>query len=157
MTGITLIAAHGLDYAIGRAGSIPWHYPEDFAHFKRETFGGTLIMGRKTFESIGRALPNRRTVVLTRQAAWTAEGVETVLNLDEAFSLTRDDEHVFGAGGEQVYRELFPLASHQILTVIPTVVPGADAHYPVYEEIKWETERDFISEAGLRYRWLARR
>lgn len=156
MSDLTLIAAHALDRAIGRGQEIPWHYSEDFAHFKRETLGHTLVMGRKTYESIGRPLPGRRTVVLTRQKDLVIAGVDIVHTVQEVLDLAAGESKVFGAGGEQVYRELLPHASHQVLTVIPIRVSDADAHYPLYDESEWLTEKDNVSEAGLRYLWLTR-
>lgn len=155
-TELTLIAAHSLDSAIGRRGEIPWHYREDFEHFKRETIGASLIMGRTTYDSIGRPLPGRRTVVLTRDSGWQADGTEVAHSAEEALELTADDELVFGAGGEQVYRALMPLASRQILTTIPLWVPDADAHYPAYAPEEWLVEREATSDAGLTYTWLVR-
>ena len=87
MTRITLLAALGSNRVIGRDGEMPWHLPEDLKHYKHTTMGHPLVMGRKTFESIGRALPGRRTIVITRQQGWSHPGVEAAHSLPEALSL----------------------------------------------------------------------
>ena len=89
---VTLIAAVARNGVIGAAGGIPWHLPEDFAHFKATTLGHTLVMGRATYESIGRPLPGRTTIVVTRDPAWTAEGVLVAHSLEEALALAGDDD-----------------------------------------------------------------
>ncbi|MGH3347465.1 MAG: dihydrofolate reductase, partial [Nocardioides sp.] len=81
---VVAVAAYAENRVIGDHGRIPWHIPDDFAHFKAETFGHTLVMGRLTFDSIGRPLPGRRTIVVTRNRAWSADGVEVVHSFDEA-------------------------------------------------------------------------
>ncbi len=133
---LTLIAAYARNRVIGDGPDIPWRSREDFAHFKATTLGHTLVMGRVTHESIGRPLPGRRTIVLTRDRGWSAEGVEVVHSLDEALALARTrsargDAEVFVAGGAQVYAAALPLATHQVLTEMHLDVEG-DAFYPEF-------------------------
>ncbi len=150
---LTLIAAHADNRVIGDHGRIPWHLPEDFAHFKAETLGHTLVMGRLTFDSIGRALPGRRTIVITRDRGWGADGVDVAHGLDEALELTGDDE-VYVAGGSQIYELAMPLATHQILTEVH-LSPDGDAHYPAYDAGEWH-ERRRVSRPDLDWVWLER-
>lgn len=132
---VTLIAAYARNRVIGDGPDIPWHSSEDFGHFKAMTLGHTLVMGRVTHEAIGRPLPGRRTVVLTRDRDWRAEGVRTATTLEEAYALAGDDE-IFVAGGAQVYAAALPGATHQILTEVHVDVPG-DAHYPEFDLDEW--------------------
>lgn len=158
---LTLIAAMDAHRAIGRGNGIPWHYPEDFAHFKRETLGKALVMGRATWESIGRPLPGRETVVLTRDPSWKPVGYEASVpvahSLEEALAVARSlAPEVAVAGGAQVYAQALPLATHQVLTHLPLTVEGAGAFYPAFAEEEWEEARR-VESAGLVYRWLLRR
>lgn len=160
-TQVIAVAAHSLNQAIGRNNEIPWHYPEDFAHFKRETLGKTLIMGRATWDSIGRPLPGRNTIVLTRSKTWQPKGYEDRVgvahSLRDGLTLAAAQEQaIVIAGGEQVYRAAQPFLTHQILTTIPLIVESADAFYPDYDEADWTVTR--LEETnGLTYRWLERR
>lgn len=160
MSDLTLIAAHGLDRAIGAAGHLPWHYPKDLAHFKRETSGATLIVGRTTWESFNGPLPGRKTVVMTRQQNWDSgypeDEVKLASSVEEALAKAKTfDRPIFCAGGEQTYRMFLPRATHQILTLIPEVVPNADAFYPIFNENEWSIDRTLV-EDGLKYVWLSR-
>ncbi len=138
---LTLIAAHARGRVIGDGPDIPWHSREDFAHFKATTLGHTLVMGRLTHESIGRPLPGRRTIVITRNPSWTTDGVDVAHSLDEALELA-GDQQVFVAGGAQIYALALPSATHQILTEVHLDVPG-DAFYPVFDTEAWvETNRE---------------
>ncbi len=115
-----LIVAMSPDRVIGRDGKIPWHYPEDLKRFKRLTLGGTLIMGRKTFESVGRALPGRRNVVISRSDV-RAEGVETFRSVSEA--LATCEGPVWFAGGREIYAEAMNLSDAIDVTYVPDKVP----------------------------------
>ncbi|WP_426246645.1 dihydrofolate reductase [Nocardioides sp. LHG3406-4] len=150
---VTLIAAYADNRVIGDHGRIPWHIPEDFAHFKAETLGHTLVMGRLTFDSIGRPLPGRRTIVVTRNRSWGADGVEVAHGLGEALALAADDE-VYVAGGTQIYDLALPLATHQILTEVHLSPPG-DAHYPELEAGEWQETRR-VTRPDLDWVWLVR-
>lgn len=138
---ITVLAAVGANLVIGRDGAMPWHLPQDLAHFKATTMGHTMVMGRKTFEAIGRALPGRRTIVITSQLDWHAAGVEVAHSLAEALALAGPTE-VFVVGGGQVYREAMPFADQMILTEIEQS-PDGDAHFPAFGPDHWhETARE---------------
>lgn len=139
---ITAVAAYAAGRVIGDHGRIPWHIPEDFAHFKRVTMGKTMVMGRLTYDSIGRPLPGRRTIVVTRNREWHVEGVEVAHSLDDALALVDPTAEVIIAGGAQIYAESMPMLTHQILTEIDLDVPG-DAFYPDFSREDWrETHRE---------------
>ncbi len=140
---LTLIAAYARNRVIGNRGSIPWHSRPDFEHFKAATIGQTLIMGRLTHESIGRALPERRTIVITRNPDWHDAGVEVAHSLDEAIALSAKrpvGEIDYVAGGAQIYDLALPLADRQVLTEIDVEVPG-DAFYPQFDVTQWREIR----------------
>jgi dihydrofolate reductase len=121
------IAAMSLNRVIGRGNQIPWHLPEDFKWFKRVTTGNTIVMGRKTFESIGRPLPNRETIVLSR-GDFSFPGVKTVRSFDEIAS----DKEIFICGGAQIYAEALPRCSDLFLTLVKREVEG-DTFFPAFE------------------------
>lgn len=124
------LAAMSLNRVIGNGNKIPWQLPEDFRWFKQMTTGQVIVMGRKTYESIGRALPNRETIVLSR-SGFTAPGVRVVGSLAE-IDLVQETREVFIAGGAQIYIEALPLCSDLYLTVVRREVPG-DTFFPVFE------------------------
>jgi dihydrofolate reductase len=128
---IVLIAALAHHRVIGKDGKIPWHIPEDLARFKLLTTGHTILMGRKTYESIGRQLSNRRTVVLTSQRI---DNVETSPSLQAAFEILREEESIFIAGGAEVYAQTLPLADKLYLTFIDRELEG-DTYFPPYEDL----------------------
>ncbi len=141
MTRVSLIAAVARNGVIGAGQSMPWHLPEDFAFFKRTTMGHPLVMGRRTFDSIGRVLPGRRHIVITRQADWAHAEVETVHSLVEALALAGPADEVFVAGGGQVYAEAMPYA-HRLLVTEVDLEPEGDTHFPPVDPATWvETER----------------
>ncbi|WP_027877562.1 dihydrofolate reductase [Meiothermus cerbereus] len=138
---IALVVAMDKNRAIGRAGALPWHLPDDLKHFKALTLGKTVLMGRKTFQSIGRPLPKRRNVVLTKDPSFGAEGVEVVHSLDDALLL---DEEIMVIGGGEVYALFLPLATHLHLTLVDTAIPDADTFFPEWNPAEWrETHREF--------------
>jgi dihydrofolate reductase len=153
---VTLVAAVAANGVIGAGGEIPWRIPEDFAHFKRVTLGHTLVMGRATYESIGRALPGRTTVVLTRDPDWSAPDVEVVASLDEALQRAAElPGEVMVAGGAAVYAAALPVADAQILTEVH-LSPEGDTFYPSWERSEWdETLR--VPGPGLEWVWWERR
>ena len=149
------VAAYADNRVIGDHGRIPWRIPDDFAHFKAETLGHTLVMGRLTYDSIGRPLPGRRTIVVTRNRAWAADGVDVVHSLDEALSLaaTLPGDTVV-AGGTQIYVQAMPLLTHQVLTEVH-LSPDGDAYYPEFDLAEWrETRR--VSRTDLDWVWWER-
>jgi len=138
---ITVLAAVGANLAIGRDSNMPWHLPQDLAHFKATTMGHTMVMGRKTYDSIGRALPGRRTIVITRQAGWHAPSVEVAHSLPEALALAGPAD-VFVVGGSDVYRQALPFADQMLLTELEQS-PEADAFFPTFTPDDWrETARE---------------
>ena len=147
MTNVTLIAAVGRNGVIGAENDMPWHLPEDFAFFKRTTMGHPMVMGRKTFDSIGRVLPGRRTIVVTRQADWSHAEVETAHSLSEALSLAGPADEVFVCGGGQVYAEAMPWA-HRLLITEVDQSPEGDVRFPdidpdLWHEVAREPRDDF--------------
>lgn len=133
---VTLIVAMAENRVIGAAGSLPWRLPADLAHFKRLTLGHPILMGRRTFESIGKPLPERRNIVLTRNAHWTHAGVETVDSFEAALRLIEPPQELFVIGGEQVYRLALPYATRLYVTLVHADVPG-DVVFPSFDEAQW--------------------
>ena len=111
---------------------MPWHLPDDLRRFRRLTNGGTVVMGRKTFESIGKALPGRRNIVVTRRSGFEAPGCEVVASLDEAL---RGD--VFMIGGGEIYAQALPRADHMELTLVDVELPHGDAYFPAWQPDEW--------------------
>ena len=120
------------DRVIGRAGTLPWHLPEDLAFFKRVTSGHPVVMGRKTFESIGRPLPKRRNIVLTRDPAWCAPGVEVIHRPDELAQLPGLEGQVFVIGGAEIYAALLPATADLLVSHVFADHPG-DTRFPEFE------------------------
>jgi dihydrofolate reductase len=125
------IAAMALNRVIGNGNQIPWHLPEDFKWFKATTTGHVIVMGRKTFESIGKPLPNRETIVLSR-SAFSHPGVKTISSLAELPSLV-GGRQVFICGGAQIYEQTLPLCAELFLTLVKREVAG-DAFFPKFED-----------------------
>jgi dihydrofolate reductase len=152
VTRLTLVAAVADNSVIGHDGDIPWRIPADFAHFKALTSGHVLVMGRATYDSIGRALPGRTTIVLTRDPDWAAEGVLVARSLDEALELASDiDEEVYVAGGAAVYAAALARADAQVLTEVH-LSPDGDTRYPVFDPLEWvETRRESHLDAPVPY------
>ncbi len=141
MGGITIVAAVSDNGVIGRAGRMPWHLPADLAHFKRITMAKPVIMGRRTFESIGCALPGRRNIVVTRRAGAVLQGTEVARSLDDALELVVDAEEVMVIGGSDLYREALPRARRMELTRVHADVEG-DTWFPEFDKSQWrETAR----------------
>lgn len=134
---ITAIAAYAKgNRAIGFEGDIPWHSSGDLHRFKEVTWGGCLIMGRETAESIGFALPGRRTIVVTRQDNWSMKGVETANSLTNAFHMSTSEFSLFIAGGQEIYEQSMPYLTHMLLTVVDVEVEG-DRFFPEFERHLW--------------------
>lgn len=136
MPRLTLIVARARNGIIGANGKLPWHLPEDLAFFKRATMGHPIVMGRKTWESIGRPLPGRRSLVVTRSRGFTAPGAEVVHSLDEAFERCRDADEIFVIGGAQLYVDAMPRADRVLLTEIEADFPG-DTQLPALPAQDW--------------------
>ncbi|MGE5666174.1 MAG: dihydrofolate reductase [Betaproteobacteria bacterium] len=136
MSLLTLIVARARNGVIGRDNQLPWRLPEDLAHFKRTTMGRPIVMGRKTWESIGRPLPGRRSLVVSRDPHYTAPGAEVVRSLDEALTRTAAEPEVFVIGGAQLYAAAAPRAQRLVLTQIDADFEG-DAHVPAPDPAHW--------------------
>nr|AEI30180.1 dihydrofolate reductase [uncultured bacterium] len=126
------IAAMSENRVIGRGNSIPWHLPEDFKWFKKMTTGNTVVMGRKTFQSIGKPLPNRDTIVLSR-SGFQHPGVRTVASLEDVFAMTDLTGDVFLCGGAEIYAQGLSRCSDLYLTLVKQTVTG-DACFPLFED-----------------------
>ncbi|RKP52005.1 dihydrofolate reductase [Trinickia fusca] len=139
MTTLTVIVARARNGVIGRDNQLPWHLPEDLAFFKRTTMGAPIIMGRKTHESIGRPLPGRRNIVVTRDATRHFEGCDTAAGIVEALALAQagDAPEAFLIGGTQLYREGIGYADKLIITEIDADFEG-DATFPAPDPSQWE-------------------
>lgn len=135
-TKITIIAALGRKTrAIGKGGDLLWHLPGDLPRFKEITLGHPIIMGRKTFESIGHALPGRTNIVVTREAGWKKEGVLTAHSLPDAImTAKKEGADIYVMGGGIVYKEALPLADRLLLTLVESDAPG-DTFFPEYENL----------------------
>src|SRR5688572_24314058 len=133
---ISLIVAMAENRVIGRNNQLPWHLPADLKHFKSLTTGHSVIMGRKTFESMGKPLPNRRNIVITRQANFRADGVDTAHSLEEAISLAKGDAEIFVIGGAEVFRDALNGADRLYLTLIHATIEG-DVFFPEVDWSEW--------------------
>jgi dihydrofolate reductase len=133
---VSLVVAMARNHVIGRDNALPWRLPADLKNFKAVTWGKPILMGRKTFESIGKPLPGRANLVLTRDRGWRAEGVSVVHSLDEALERVHDEPELAGIGGADVYRLLMPLASRIYLTRIDADIPG-DTVFPPIDHSQW--------------------
>jgi dihydrofolate reductase len=143
MNRVVLVAAVAENGVIGNGSQIPWRIPGEQAEFKRLTMGHTLVMGRTTYESIGRPLPGRTTIVLTRDPAWSAEGVLVARSLEEALETAETlDGDTIVAGGAQVYAAALPFADEQVITEVH-LSPAGDVTYPYFDRLQWrEVERE---------------
>lgn len=139
---ISIIVAIAHDNVIGGQNRLLWHIREDLQRFKRITTGHPVIMGRKTFESLGKPLPNRTNVVISRQPAYPAEGCQVVGSLEEAIRLFPQQEEVFIIGGAQIYAEALPLAGRLYITWVDADYEG-DTRFPEWERDEWvEIDRE---------------
>ena len=133
---VSLVVAASTNNVIGSDGGLPWHLPDDLRHFKRLTTGNPIVMGRRTFESIGRPLPNRRNIVMTRDPDYVAPGCDVVSSVREALDLLKDTDEVMIIGGGQVYRDFLPHADRIYLTRVQADVEG-DTYFPDIDEAGW--------------------
>ena len=139
---ISLVVAAADNGVIGRDGGLPWRLPADLRHFRALTMGKPVVMGRLTWESIGRPLPGRRNIVMTRQGAYTAEGADVVATVDEALAAAGNADEIMVIGGAQVYAEFLPRAGRIFLTRVHAE-PAGDARFPPVDETEWyETSRE---------------
>jgi dihydrofolate reductase len=148
---VTLVVAMGANGVIGVDGGIPWHLPADLAHFKQLTIGHPIVMGRRTYDSIGRPLPGRTTIVVTRQPDWSAEGVQVAGSLDDALGLAEVlDDEVYVVGGAQIYAEALAAGCIDGMSITRVdVAPEGDTRFPdVYWDDWAETSRDDHPESA---------
>lgn len=139
---IALVAAMDRKLAIGRGGELPWHLPDDLRHFKQLTLEKPILMGRKTYESIGRPLPNRRNLVLTRDRDWSAPGVERVESFARALDVCAADTWLMVIGGGEIYALALPQARQLHLCEVDTEIADADTWFPDFDRSRWiECER----------------
>jgi dihydrofolate reductase len=152
---VVMVAAVADNGVIGRDGDIPWRLPEDLRHFRATTTGNTVVMGRRTYDSIGHPLPYRSNIVVTRQADWAADGVLVAHSVKEAVEMARDlDGDIMVIGGSQVYAAAMPYADVQVLTEVHQF-PEGDTHYPAFSSAEWvETRREHHD--GFDFVWLDR-
>ena len=138
---ITIVVAIASNYAIGKNNQLLWHLPKDLRHFKDTTAGGTVIMGRKTFDSVGKPLPKRRNIVITRQHI-EIEGCEVVASIEEAIALCKTEDEVFIVGGAEIYRQAMRLVNRIYLTIVHHSF-DADTFFPEIDYKDWkETARE---------------
>ena len=133
---VSLVVAASTNNVIGRDGGLPWHLPDDLRHFKRITTGKPVIMGRRTCDSIGRPLPDRHNIVMTRDPGYVAEGCDVVSSVAEALDVAGDANEVMVIGGGQVYRDFLPRADRIYMTRVQAEVQG-DAFFPGIDGNGW--------------------
>lgn len=152
MPVLTLLVARALNGAIGHRNQLPWHLPEDLAHFKRTTMGQTILMGRLTWESIGRILPGRQMVVISRSNTPLPAGVRRAASLAQAVADNASEKELFVIGGAQVYASALPLADRIVLTEVE-LSPPADVFFPKPDPTDWQelTRETSTSVNGIRF------
>ncbi|MDX1460070.1 MAG: dihydrofolate reductase [Xanthomonadales bacterium] len=138
-TQITIVAAIARNRAIGVRGGMPWHLPDELRHFRDVTMDKPIVMGRRTFQSIGRALPGRRSIVVSRNPSFKAPGCEMAGSLEEAIELAAAPEVMIIGGGE-LYRQALPIADRLLLTRVDCT-PGADTFFPQWQSGGWELKQ----------------
>lgn len=138
---LSIICALTQNHAIGNKGGLLYYLPADLKHFKQLTTGHTILMGRKTFESLPKgALPNRRNVVVTHQPSYSAPGIEVFHSIEDALQACKDDDEVFAIGGESIYNATLPLAQRLCLTHIEATPSEADTFFPSFDKVQWVEE-----------------
>lgn len=141
---ISLLVAHDINKVIGKDNELPWHIPEDLKYFKNKTVGKGIVMGRKTYESIGRPLPKRENIIVTRQQNYEAPGTIVTHSLDKAIELaSKIDQEIMIIGGAEIFRETLPVADRLYVTHIDKAFEG-DTYFPSYDESEWQ----LVSNSG---------
>jgi dihydrofolate reductase len=152
--GVCLVVAYAKHRVIGRDGAMPWHLPEDLKHFRSLTLDASIVMGRQIFESIGKALPRRRNIVITRNPSWRCEGAVVATNFEQALALAAPGE-VYVIGGGQIYQIALAHADRAVVTEIELEVAG-DTYFPELAVTCWEEVAHIkgLSNQGLSYRFI---
>ena len=155
MRKISLIVAMSQNSVIGLNNQLPWHIPEDLKNFKKITLNHCVIMGRKTYDSIGKPLKDRRNIVISRNNSLLINGVEVVNSLDKAISMVDDSSEIFIIGGEQIYTISLSLATHLYITKVNANYKG-DAFFPDFIQNHWREvgREDLISDSNLNFSFL---
>ncbi len=162
MPRLAIIAAVAENGCIGINNQLPWYLPEDLKYFRRLTTGGVVIMGRKTYESIGKPLPNRTNIVISRKAGYHPEGIKVASSLEDALDLAAQVseingiDDVFVIGGAQIYALALPLANRLYLTEVQKTVEG-DAFFPPINSVQWReigNEAHYYEPADTHYRFV---
>lgn len=145
-----------MNRVIGKNNKMPWHIPNELAYFKEKTMGKAIVMGRNTFESIGRPLPGRLNIVITRNTSYNPEGVTVVHSIEEAIEIARKHhEEVMVIGGEQIFKEVLPYTDLIYVTLIQNEFEG-DTFFPPYED-GWDvasTSETITTDSGLHYQYM---
>ncbi|WP_434777779.1 dihydrofolate reductase [Neisseria sp. Ec49-e6-T10] len=152
---ISLVVAMANNRAIGVNNTLPWHLPEDLKHFKAATTGKPIIMGRKTWESIGRALPNRRNIIVTNNTDYRAEGAEIFFDLNDAILACQTEPEICIIGGANIYTQTLDRATDLIITQVDLDVQ-ADAFFPEFNQENWllTQEEQHVSKTGIHYKFI---
>ena len=152
-----MIAAIGRDRELGRGGDLIWHIPDDLRHFKKVTLGHTVIMGRKTWDSLPKKpLPGRRNIVVTRNEEWNVAGAERARSLEEAVAMCDSGDMPYVIGGASIYEEAMPYATELSLTLVDESCDSADVYFPPVESDDWELRElsdEMKTESGIAYRF----
>ena len=142
MKKISIIVAMGRSQVIGIDNKLPWHISEDLKRFKKITLNHSVIMGRKTYDSIGKPLINRENIVITRDISLAIDGVITLNSLESAIDIAKDNSEIFIIGGEQIYSMALPIATHMYVTEVDKSIAGGNAFFPSFIDNGWsETKR----------------
>lgn len=152
---ISLMVAHDPNRVIGKDNQLPWHIPEDLAYFKKHTVGKGIVMGRNTYESIGRPLPKRLNIVVSRNESLQIEGTDVVNSLDDAIRIAKQvHDEVMIIGGEQIFRSILPRADRLYITLIHKEYDG-DTFFPEYGD-EWQlvSESERLDSGGIPYSYL---
>jgi dihydrofolate reductase len=155
MRKISIIVAMSQNSVIGLRNELPWHISEDLKNFKKITLNHSVIMGRKTYYSIGKPLKDRKNIVISRDTSLKIDGVEVVNSLEKAILKTDESSEIFIIGGQQIYSITLPLATHMYITKVNGIFDG-DAFFPDYVEDEWReiAREDLITDKDLRFSFL---
>ena len=151
---ISLVVAAATNNAIGKEGQMPWHLPNDMKHFKNVTWGMPVVMGRKTFESLGKALPGRKNIVITRQEGWAADNTVVVKSLEDALFVAgqTDALEVMVIGGGEIYKQSLEIADKIYMPRVHATLDG-DTFFPEIDETKWQLIRNQDFEINEKHKY----